>query len=88
MQTIRPDHPYIGEELREEVYQPDNADWPLYNVTVHKISAEESFYGTPGFSLGLSIKQNMESYWEPVDPWNPLPFEMGPVVIEKIGKIL
>jgi hypothetical protein len=90
MRQIRPDHEYLIEWAKEEgrphpdaheIFQPDDADWPLYNVSVKLVSAEESFYGKAGFALGMSIKHKMTGYWTPVDYWNPMPLEMGKVLI-------
>jgi hypothetical protein len=96
MKQIRPDHPYLicfekdeGEPCphTDEIFQPDDADWPLYSVKLHMVSAEDSYYGNPGFAFGLSIKHEMRSFWLPADPWNPMPVEVAPVLIELLKKV-
>ena len=82
MKPISPDHPYLADlkaenlpvQDKDHLYQPEFTNWPIYNVTFHKLQT--------GFNISVSVKRSTLSFWESCNYFNPIPFELAPVMKE------
>jgi len=61
----------------ERLYQPTDAAWPLYGITVRR--------ETTGLTIYLSYKAALDEWWVTVDHHRPLPYDLVPVLIDMIS---
>ena len=73
---IVPEHPFLtdlnGMNDKDHLYQPMDKEWPIYNVVVHKLET--------GFNVVVFIKRNSDAWWETCNYFNPIPFELAPII--------
>ena len=78
---ISPGHPFLADlkkagladsQDRNRLFQPETENWPIYEVAYRKLES--------GFSINVSVKRNMLSVWETCNYFNPIPFELAPII--------
>ena len=73
---ISPDHPYkpwkylhvttASCTTLSKNFQPTDVEWPLYNIQLRRMEM--------GFSISVSLKQDLNSWWATCDYNEPIPF--------------
>lgn len=66
-------------EPEKNIYQPVDGTWPIYSVVV---STKET-----GFHVAVSSKFSTLSFWETCNFFNPIPFDILPILLEVLQHV-